>query len=125
MGELPLQVIAAVVCLLGIYLAYRWFLGKPSEADSLVRTPWGTAIHRFWFTGWGFDWLYEVLLVRPYEWIARINKNDFVDLIYAGTAWVTRAFHEALSATQTGLLRRYAMGITIGAVIALAIVMLL
>ena len=33
-------------------------------------------LHRLWFANWGFDWLYDVLLVRPYKWFARINKND-------------------------------------------------
>jgi len=125
MGEAPLQIIASVVGLLGIYLAYRWFLARPAEADRMVRTPLGAAVHRFWFAGWGFDWLYDALLVRPYEWTARINKDDFIDSIYAATAWMMRTFHGALSATQTGLLRRYALGIAIGAVIALAMVMLL
>jgi NADH-quinone oxidoreductase subunit L len=123
--ELVLQTIAAATCLLGIYLAYRWFLLKHLEADGLARTPWGAALHRFWFAGWGFDWLHDWLLVRPYEWLARIDKNDFIDLIYNATAWLARAFHEGLSSTQTGLVRSYAVGIAIGAVIALALVVLL
>ena len=125
MGELPLQIISGATCLLGIYLAYRWFLARPSAADAVVRTPVGAALHRFWFAGWGFDWLYDALLVRPYQWIARINKDDFLDLIYTATAWLARAFHKALSATQTGLLRRYAAAVAIGAIIALAIVLFL
>ena len=124
-SELALQIAAAAACFLGIYLAYRWFLSRPQEVDVLMRTPWGAALHRFWFVGWGFDWLYDWLLVRPYEWIARIDKDDFVDLIYTAIAWLARECHDSLSVTQTGLVRKYAVGIVIGAVIALAIVVLL
>lgn len=124
-SALALQIAAAAACLVGIYLAYRWFLSRPREADALARTPWGAALRRFWFAGWGFDRLYGWLLVRPYEWIARIDKDDFLDSIYTSIAWLVRQCHNRLSVTQTGLVRKYAVGIVIGAVIALAIVVFL
>jgi NADH-quinone oxidoreductase subunit L len=110
------------VSLLGIYLAYLLFLRHPQSTENLVRTPWGAALHRYWFAGWGFDWLYDRCIVQPYVWIACADANDVIDGIYDGIAWLTQIGYHDLSRTQTGQVRRYAMGIAIGAVIIIAIV---
>ena len=51
----------------------------------------GEAIHRLWFAGWGFDRVYDLLLVHPYVWLARINRNDAIDLIYRGIGLLSQA----------------------------------
>jgi NADH-quinone oxidoreductase subunit L len=120
--ELALQFIAAAASLLGICLAYVLFLRYPQSTANLVRTSWGAALHRYWLAGWGFDWLYDRCLVQPYVWLARADANDVIDPIYDGIAWLTQLGYHDLSRTQTGQVRRYAMGIAIGAVIIIAIV---
>lgn len=120
--ELILQGVASVAVLLGLagaVLSHRrhkaeWcpaFAGRPKEE----------AVCRLWRAGWGFDWLYDRLIVRPFVSLARINRNDVVDRLYTGLASLCRALHVNLSATQNGLVRRYAMGITVGAIIVLLI----
>ena len=120
--EAAFEVVAALVTLFGVYLAFMLFLRAPRQVERLVETPAGEKLHRFWFTGWGFDWVYDRLFVWPYAWIARINRSDFVDLIYTGIAWVNRLAYGGLRQTQTGLVRWYAMGIAVGAVAVMAIV---
>jgi NADH-quinone oxidoreductase subunit L len=63
--------------------------------------------------------------VQPYLWIARADKDDFVDLIYDGIAAIVRGLYRMMVRTQTGQLRWYATGIALGAVVTLAIVVLL
>jgi len=121
-GELLFQVIVSLLSLVGLYLAYSFFLRTPRYSERLAHTPAGSALHRLWFSGWGFDALYDTLFVRPFLWVARINKDDFIDLLYGGIAWFSTLFHGALSRTQTGKVRWYAMGIAIGAVIMIGIV---
>jgi NADH-quinone oxidoreductase subunit L len=122
--ELLFQVIAAVAALGGIYLAYLFFLRKPKLAERMAQPGIGAALHRFWFSGWGFDWLYDHLFVKPYTWLANINRQDIFDLIYTGIAGISRAFHRLFSRTQTGRLRWYAMGIVLGAIITIYVVVL-
>ncbi|MEZ4862695.1 MAG: NADH-quinone oxidoreductase subunit L [Caldilineaceae bacterium] len=124
-NELLFQIIAALVALVGIYLAYLFYLQRPQLAANLARSGWGTALQRFWFGGWGFDWLYERLFIRPYVWIAQADRNDVIDLIPAGIGWLNRAAYAVLSRTQSGSVRGYAMGIAVGAVLVVAIVVLL
>jgi len=122
--EWILEIIAVVVSLGGVFFAWLFFLWMPGLSARLARTSPGMLLHRFWFSGWAFDWLYGVLLVRPFIWLARINKDDFIDLIYTGIAWYNQAMNSILSLTQNGKVRFYAMGIALGAIITIAIAVL-
>jgi NADH-quinone oxidoreductase subunit L len=117
-----LEIIASLVSLTGIFAAYVFFLRRPHYAEKLAQTSAGASLQRFWFSGWGFDRLYDALFVRPYLWVARANKDDFIDSGYAGIAAFNRSVHQALRFTQTGSIRWYAMGIAIGAVVFLGII---
>jgi NADH-quinone oxidoreductase subunit L len=123
--ELTLQIIAAVVSLGGIYLAYLFYIQRPQLARSVGQTGWGDALHRFWLAGWGFDWLYERLFVRPFVWVARINRDDVIDLAVDGLVSLNRALFRLLSRTETGQVRWYAASIVLGAVIVIGIVVIL
>ena len=115
------QIIASAVSLGGIFIAYLFFLRSRFTTGRFTTHPAGRALHRFWFSGWGFDWIYDKVFVRPLFWFARVNKDDFVDLIYGGIAWYNRFFSGTLSLTQSGKVRWYAMGIAMGAVIIIGI----
>ena len=70
------EVVTPVVSLLGVYLAYLLFLRHPALTTQLSATPVGAAIRDLWLGGWGFDRAYDTLLVRPYAWVARVNRDD-------------------------------------------------
>ena len=122
--EFMLQVAAAVTSLVGIYVAYVFFLRRRRYADWLAESAVGNLLSRLWLSGWGFDWLYDRLIVLPFDWIARANKDDGIDAVYRGAAYLTRLSHGVLSRTQTGRLRRYAAVIAAGAVVIVVIVLL-
>ncbi|MFZ0392031.1 MAG: NADH-quinone oxidoreductase subunit L, partial [Calditrichia bacterium] len=121
--ELLLQLLAAVLALLGIFLAWYFYLRKPALSEQISNN--SRSLHRFWFSGWGFDRLYDRLFVFPLVWFSNINKNDFIDQIYVGIAATHRLLHRALSRTQSGRLRWYLAGIVIGAILTLSVVVVL
>ncbi len=121
-SELLFQIIASLTGLFGLYLAYRFYLQRPTDVASVTDTAAGQWLKRFWFGGWGFDTLYNTLLVRPYYWFARVNRNDAIDLIYSAVAAISRWVNFALSLSQTGRVRGYAAGIALGAIVTIAIV---
>ena len=116
---LDLEVVSAMLSLAGIALAWWFFFMRPGAAAAIAATP----AARYLEAGWGFDWLYERLLLRPFLLIARINRRDVVDLLYHGLALFSLGAHEGLSRTQTGRLRWYASGLAAGAVAVLLVVM--
>ncbi len=124
-SEAGSEAVVTVVFVAGLLLAFYFFLRRRSLAEAAVATPFGQALHRFWFSDWGMDWLYDRIFVRPTVWIARINRADFVDLVFSGIAEASVALHRGLSRTQTGRVRWYAAGVAAGAVLIMAIVLIL
>jgi NADH-quinone oxidoreductase subunit L len=124
-SELALETVAAISSVLGIFIAYVLFLRNREIVDQLTATEVGSALQRYWFSGWGFDWLYDRLLVRPFVVSARANKSDIVEQFYRIITVAARACYAALSATQTGQLRWYAKAIAAGAAVVVAIMVLL
>ncbi len=135
-GEAVLQVVAALVSLGGVGTAYILFRRNRQLTQAVVRTPIGQALQRFWAVGWGFDWLDNELIVLPFVWLATIDKDDIIDRVYTGIAWLVEKAHWVLGLTQTGpqregtpqrggTIRRYAVGIAIGAVVITGMVVLL
>jgi NADH-quinone oxidoreductase subunit L len=123
--EIHSEAMAALVFLIGLYFAYLFHLQKRSLADAIVAHPVGRTLHQWWFSGWGFDWVYDKAFVQPFIWAAEINKSDFVDAFYTGVAQLTERFYRGLSQTETGRVRWYAMGMAAGSVLFIAMVLFL
>jgi len=119
------SIVAALAFLCGLLGAWFVYQRNPTLATAMVENPAGRALHRFWFSDWAMDWLYDRLFVRPVIWIARVNKADLVDSIYDGLASLTAICYRVLSLTETGKLRWYAAWIAGGTVAFVAIVMFL
>jgi NADH-quinone oxidoreductase subunit L len=80
-------------------------------------------MRRFWFGGWGFDTLYDAVLVKPIVALAGRTPRDVVDRAYDFIAWLARSLHRVLALTQTGRLRWYAVNMAAGVVVILLIVL--
>ena len=117
--EWLMQGIAAVLCLLGIYVAYFFYMKRP---DLRAEIKGGTyELNRFWYSGWGFDALYDAIVVKPYVYLSRINKKDITDRTYDGIVNGAEFFNRIFAHTQSGIMRWYIMGIVIGAVLILSL----
>jgi NADH-quinone oxidoreductase subunit L len=115
--ELIAQLIAAAVAITGAGIAYKLYYNKPFPAAIPVRNSWQT----FFFKGWDFDQLYNSIIVAPIVFLSRIDKDDVIDRFYNILAAITRLLNRALTATQNGRLRWYAMMLAIGTIITLTI----
>jgi NADH-quinone oxidoreductase subunit L len=121
--ELMLHFFAVAVVLCGVALSWWLYVKAPnlSEAIAIRVAP----VRNWWLAGWGFDALYDFLVVRPLVGLAEWNRKDFIDSIYHGIARVAGFGHLLLSHTQNGRLRWYTAGISIGTVALLVIVFFL
>ncbi len=122
-AEWILQLIAAVVSLTGVYIAYYFYIRKPELPDQLKSAT--SDLHQLWLSGWGFDALYNAIVVRPFVYLSAVNKGDVIDKFYNGLVSLSTFFHRMLSFTQSGLMRWYVMGIVIGAILMLTFGLLL
>jgi len=122
-GGWILQTAPLILTLLGVYIAYYFYLLKPFKLRNFDKRLPG--FHQFLYEGLYFDRLYEALLVKPTVKLAQWNKHDGIDKIYIGIARMVEALHLTLSRTQTGQLRWYLAGLTFGAVIIITIIALI
>jgi NADH-quinone oxidoreductase subunit L len=118
-SEIVFQIIAMVISLSGIYLACLLYYKKPALSVSFEKS----TLNKFFNKGWGFDAIYDTLLVKPVVWLAEIDKNDFIDLFSAGIGRATLFFNRLLSKTQNGKIRWYLMALAIGIVLIFTIMM--
>jgi NADH-quinone oxidoreductase subunit L len=119
--EFNLLIDTPLAALAGIYVAYLLFLRRARLLTWWTHSFFGQRADQFLLVGWGFDWLYDRLIVQPYVWLSWTNSKDIIDLFYSGLAWSAKLSNRALSATQSGKVRWYAAGIALGAVIVIAI----
>ncbi len=118
-SELVLEIIAGIACFLGVLISYVFYFKHPEYPERFFGGSVSQKIHSLWQSGWGFDWIYDTVFVSPFVRITRLNRNDFIDSFYAFVSFLATTLHNGLSLTQTGRLRQYALGISIGAVLIL------
>lgn len=118
--ELFLQVASSLLAILGIVVAWALYIPSTRPAEKFASGTFAK-VAELWRNGWGFDYLYDLLFVRPTLLFARVNKADFLDAPFRLIAFLTRILHRLLGMTVTGNMRFYAASITAGAVIILAL----
>lgn len=119
--HLLLGIVLTAITLLGILIAYRiWGKGRARQMSQTLRP-----LQRWWFDGWGFDKLYDLLLVRPLLRLCYWNRFDIIDTVFTLLAEVSHFLHRQFSLTQNGSLRWYAVATAAGAALILLIMVLL
>jgi NADH-quinone oxidoreductase subunit L len=111
-----LQAAPPIAALGGVLIAWILFLRAPAGMAGVLRAPAADAMRRFFLAGWGFDWLYDRVFVRPIAWLASANRRDFVDLAPRSAAWASVALHRLLARTQNGRVRWYAAWLAAGVI---------
>ncbi|UVE16098.1 NADH-quinone oxidoreductase subunit L [Pseudomonas sp. LS44] len=120
-----LEIASGAIAIAGILLAALLFLGKRTLVSAIANSALGRFLSAWWFAAWGFDWLYDKLFVQPYMLVTRLLSRDPIDRSIGTLPRLVRGGHYAMSRTQTGNLRWYAVSIVGGAVLLLATLLIL
>ncbi|MFA0812168.1 NADH-quinone oxidoreductase subunit L [Microbulbifer epialgicus] len=111
--------IAIAMPLIGLTIAWQLFKKEKKSGEQR------SSIMQYWFSGWGFDWLYEHLLAKPFKALARLNHNDIIDSLYKGTAAFSQQLNSILSSSQNGQVRWYLVTFAAGSILFLALLVAL
>jgi NADH-quinone oxidoreductase subunit L len=119
--EWALMLVAVAVAGLGIFLAWRLYIGRQgrqplAEGDPLaVRFP---ALDRLLANKWYVDELYDRAVVRPLAALARFFWKGvdalLIDGAVNGGAWLTELTGDVVRFTTTGNVRNYALYFFLG-----------
>ncbi|HTC45062.1 MAG TPA: NADH-quinone oxidoreductase subunit L [Steroidobacteraceae bacterium] len=121
-SQFEIGILSSSIALSGLAVACALFLGHRRFITWLAGSAPGRLLAAWWVQDWGFDWLYDKLLVQPFAWFARINFRDGIDLAILTIPTGLRALHGALSRTETGRIRWYAAGMAAGALVVVGMV---
>jgi NADH-quinone oxidoreductase subunit L len=116
-----ITIITLAMPILGLLIAALFYLTGTLSSSALGNLPLADPVRRLLFSGWGIDAIYQYLFIRPFVTLTQWNKNDMVDSLYLGTAWLSRKLHGITSATQTGRIRWYASSMALGSIVVIAI----
>ena len=123
--EFILPVISGIVVFAGIFSAWYFYVRKPELTYNIKQSALGSFLYKLWFSGWAFDAIYDTVFVKPYVFLAKINKKDFIDLFYNGLAKGIDKLNDWIILTQTGRLRWYLAFITGGVILGITLIMFL
>jgi len=125
-SEWLLILFSVLAAFLGIYIAYVFYLSKPTIPHNLVRRFPG--IYKLLYNKYYVDEAYDAVIVNPLVKGSEIVYRHFdlavVDGALNGSAAATGFFGRILSALQTGLVKDYVLVFLLGAVIILGILLL-
>jgi NADH-quinone oxidoreductase subunit L len=93
--------LTALVPIAGLAVGWLLWFTSAGDAIQLEATAFGRSLASIWRSGFGFDVLYDVLVVRPFTGFARVNRADGVDLAYRLAAALTRGVHYLVALGQT------------------------
>ncbi|WP_340607762.1 NADH-quinone oxidoreductase subunit L [Xenorhabdus bharatensis] len=123
-GKMTLEIVSGVVAVLGILLAAALYLGKRSLVNAIANSAPGRFFSTWWFHAWGFDALYDWVFVKPFKGITQLLRNDPLNSLMNIPAILSRWGNKGLGLSENGQVRWYAASMGLGAVLVLALLLL-
>ncbi|WP_350304342.1 NADH-quinone oxidoreductase subunit L [Photorhabdus viridis] len=123
-GKMMLEVVSGVVAVAGILLAMALYLGKRQLVNSVAQSAPGRFFSVWWFNAWGFDVLYDWVFVKPFKSITHLLRNDPLNSLMNIPAVLSRWSNKGLSLSENGQVRWYVASMGLGAVLVLALLLL-
>ena len=119
------QIHSGIVAIAGILIAAWLWLGKRTLVTSIANSAPGRLLGTWWYNAWGFDWLYDKVFVKPFLGVAWLLKRDPLNAMMNIPAILSRFAGKGLLLSENGYLRWYVASMSIGAVVVLALLMVL
>ncbi|WP_118987411.1 NADH-quinone oxidoreductase subunit L [Photorhabdus sp. CRCIA-P01] len=123
-GKMTLEVVSGVIAVAGILLAMALYLGKRQLVNGVAQSAPGRFFSVWWFNAWGFDVLYDWIFVKPFKNITHLLRNDPLNSLMNIPAVLSRWSNKGLSLSENGQVRWYVASMGLGAVLVLALLLL-
>ena len=118
-GKVMLEVVSAVVATAGVLVAAYLYLVNDALVKAVSQSRAGRFLSRWWYSGWGFDWLYDKVFVQPYLLIAAVLRSEPLDMLMRTVPFTADIVNYLAALSQNGRLRWYAVTMCVGAILVL------
>ncbi|WP_413772192.1 MULTISPECIES: NADH-quinone oxidoreductase subunit L [Marinobacter] len=118
-GHTLLQLLASGTVIAGLAVAGWLFVKRCDWLREQVTSGPGAFLWTLWHRAWGFDALYDRLLVRPWQLLVRMLRHDLINLTINLLAVLARLLNSGLVRAQNGRIRSYATAMIVGATLIL------
>lgn len=122
-GKVALEIASGAIALSGIVIAALLWLGKRRVVNAVAASAIGRFFTTWWFAAWGFDWLYDLLFVKTFKAVGWLLKSDPLNALLNLSAQTARMANRGLVVSENGYLRWYLALMGIGAVVVLALLL--
>ncbi|WP_272582349.1 NADH-quinone oxidoreductase subunit L [Providencia sp. PROV257] len=123
-GKVLLEAISGGFAIAGLLIAVFLYLFRRSIVDAIAKTAVGRFFSAWWYQAWGFDWLYDVVFVKPFKGIAWLLESDPVNSLMNIPAHLSCWANKGLAVSENGQIRWYVASLGLGAVLILALLLL-
>ncbi len=117
--ELLMMVVSVVIALIGIGIAYLFYVKNPALPKLLAEKQKG--LYKLVFNKYYIDEIYQVLFINSFKWAGTALWKGFDELVIDGTvngiAYLIGWLSGVMRRMQTGLVQNYAFSMVIGGVI--------
>jgi NADH-quinone oxidoreductase subunit L len=117
--EWLLMAVSVAVAASGLYLAWKWYAKEEGREPARIAAAY-PGLYALVAEKYRVDELYDVLLVRPFEWLARVLWKVVdvlvIDGILNAGAFLVELSGDFLRFLQTGNVRNYALTFLLGIV---------
>ncbi|MGL5953431.1 MAG: NADH-quinone oxidoreductase subunit L [Providencia rustigianii] len=123
-GKVLIEVISGGFAVAGLLIAIFLYLFRRSIVDGIAKTAIGRFFSTWWYHAWGFDWLYDVIFVKPFKGVAWLLESDPINSLMNIPAHLSRWVNKGLAVSENGQIRWYIASLGLGAVLILALLLL-
>lgn len=116
-----IEIGSMIVALAGLAVGALLFMRRRQQTERMAYTPAGSALWVMGNRAFGFDALYDLIFVKPFNAIARLLGRDPVDRTWNIVPGLANLGHRAGTYFQGGGLRGYVASTAFGIVITLMI----
>ena len=124
-SKLTLETLSGIIAVVGLLIASGLWLGKRTLVTALANSTIGRLLSKLWLNGWGFDCLYDKVFIKPFLGISWLLKRDPLNALMNIPAFLARVAGRGLVVSENGYLRWYVASMSIGAVVVLALLLVM
>ncbi|XBC37804.1 MAG: NADH-quinone oxidoreductase subunit L [Buchnera aphidicola (Meitanaphis microgallis)] len=121
-SNILLEIVCSFISFFGIFFSYYLWIVNKEIISNILHTRIGMHIYSFLFNAWGFDYLYNILFVKPYLYISRILTFDPIDIIVYYPKNLLCFFYRRAVSMHNGYLRTYLILVILGFLALLTII---